>query len=211
MDALAKGIVLGLLLSIAVGPILFTIIKQSINNGVKGGLAFVAGVSLSDVSLAVAANFFTEMATSLLEKRELVGAIGSFFLISVGIYFVFFKKIKVTEEGTQMLTFRKRDYLRLFITGFLMNVLNPLIIGFWLTTSTSFAGDTINDRFFIFAIALAMVLVGDVLKVILANKIRKRLTLRNIQMISKLNGVILIFFGLVLLWGLLFYNDNLSL
>lgn len=211
MDALAKGIVLGLLLSIAVGPILFTIIKQSINNGVKGGLAFVAGVSLSDVSLAVAANFFTEWATSLLEKRELVGAIGSFFLISVGIYFVFFKKIRVTEEGTQQLSFRKRDYLRLFITGFLMNVLNPLIIAFWLTTSTSFASDSINDRFFIFAIALALVLVGDVLKVILANKIRKRLTLRNIQMISKLNGVILIFFGLVLLWGILFYNDNFSL
>ena len=99
----------------------------------------------------------------------------------------------------------------MFITGFLMNVLNPLIIAFWLTTSTSFASDSINDRFFIFAIALALVLVGDVLKVILANKIRKRLTLRNIQMISKLNGVILIFFGLVLLWGILFYNDNFSL
>jgi threonine/homoserine/homoserine lactone efflux protein len=50
-DVLLKGITLGLLLSIAVGPVLFSIIKQSINNGVKGGLAFILGVSLSDVSL----------------------------------------------------------------------------------------------------------------------------------------------------------------
>ena len=206
-----KGIILGLLLTIAVGPILFTIIKQSINNGVKGGLAFVAGVSLSDISLAIAANFFTELFTMLLDRKELVGAIGSVFLIAVGIYFVYFKKIRVNEEGIQVLTFRKRDYLRLMVTGYLMNVLNPLIIGFWLTTSTSFASDTINERFFIFGIALALVLVGDVLKVILANKIRKRLTPRNIQFISKLNGVILIFFGLVLLWGLLFYNGHLLL
>jgi threonine/homoserine/homoserine lactone efflux protein len=64
-DVLLKGITLGLLLSIAVGPVLFSIIKQSINNGVKGGLAFIAGVSLSDVSLAITANFFTEIFTSL--------------------------------------------------------------------------------------------------------------------------------------------------
>ena len=48
-DALIKGITLGLLLSIEVGPILFTIIKQSINNGVRGGSAFVIGVSISDI------------------------------------------------------------------------------------------------------------------------------------------------------------------
>ena len=57
MEAIWKGLTLGLLLSIAVGPVLFSIIKQSINNGVKGGLAFVIGVSLSDISLAVAVIF----------------------------------------------------------------------------------------------------------------------------------------------------------
>ena len=53
LEALWKGITLGLLLSISVGPVIFSILKQSINNGVRGGLAFVLGVSLSDVTLAV--------------------------------------------------------------------------------------------------------------------------------------------------------------
>lgn len=198
-----------MLLSIAVGPILFTIIKQSINNGVKGGLAFVAGVSISDISLAIASNFFTELFTTLLERKELVGIIGSIFLITVGIYFLFFKKVKVNEAGAQLLLFRKRDYLKLFITGYLMNTLNPLIIGFWLTTSTSFADHTIRQRFSIFSVALLLVLVADVLKVLLANKIRQRLTPKNIQSISRLNGLILIGFGVALLWGLLFYNPKL--
>lgn len=208
-DALIKGIVLGFLLSIAVGPILFTIIKQSINNGIKGGLAFVAGVSLSDASLAVAANFFTELFTSLLSRKEVVGVIGSIFLISVGVYFLFFKKVKANNSGTQLLHFKNGHYLKLFITGFLMNILNPLVIGFWLTSSTSFANHTIRQRFFIFSVALLIVLSGDILKVLGANKIRMRLTLKNIQLISRLNGIILILFGIVLLWGLLFYTGKM--
>lgn len=209
-DALVKGIILGLLLSIAVGPILFTIIKQSINNGIKGGLAFIAGVSLSDIALAIASNFFTELFNTIIERKELVGIIGSFFLITVGIYFLFFKKVALNEEGKQLLKFRKRDYARLAITGFFMNILNPLIIGFWLTTSTSFADHTLRQRFFIFSIALALVLFSDIMKVLLANKIRKRLTLKNILLLNRLNGIILIGFGVVLLWGLLFYSDKIS-
>jgi threonine/homoserine/homoserine lactone efflux protein len=208
--ALLKGLTLGLLLSIAVGPILFTIIKQSINNGTKGGLAFVAGVSISDLSLAIASNFFTELFNSLIEKKEIVGMIGSFFLIGVGIYFLFFKKIRKNEEGQQLLKFRKRDYAKLFVTGYLMNVLNPLIIAFWLTTSTAFADHSLRQRFIIFSTALVLVLAADILKVVLANKIRKRLTLKNIQFISRLNGVVLIGFGIALLCGIFFFSDKMT-
>ena len=208
--ALLKGLTLGLLLSIAVGPILFTIIKQSINNGTKGGLAFVAGVSISDLSLAIASNFFTELFNSLIEKKEIVGMIGSFFLIGVGIYFLFFKKIKKNEEGQQLLKFRKRDYAKLFVTGYLMNVLNPLIIAFWLTTSTAFADHSLRQRFIIFSTALVLVLAADILKVVLANKIRKKLTVKNIQFISRLNGIVLIGFGIALLCGIFFFSDKMQ-
>jgi threonine/homoserine/homoserine lactone efflux protein len=149
-DALIKGLTLGLLLSIAVGPILFTIIKQSINNGIKGGLAFIIGVSISDIFLAVASNFFTELFNTLLERKELVAIIGSIFLVSVGVYFLFFKKVQLNQEGKQLLKFRKRDYLQLVLTGLFMNLLNPLIIGFWLATSTTFANETLKQRFLFF-------------------------------------------------------------
>ena len=205
MDSIWKGITLGLLLSIAVGPVLFSIIKQSINNGVKGGMAFVAGVSLSDISLVIASNFFTEIFTSLNARREEIGIIGSTFLISVGIYYLFFKKVKVNEQGAQVLkVFRKRDYLRLFVTGYVMNILNPAIIIFWLTTSTAFINHTFNHRVVIFSIALLFVLAADILKVVLAGRVRKRLTVKNISLLNRINGMILIGFGVALIIGLLF-------
>ena len=62
---LIKGLVLGLILSISVGPVIFAIIKQSIYNGHKAGYIFVAGVSASDISLVIACNFFTSLFTDI--------------------------------------------------------------------------------------------------------------------------------------------------
>lgn len=210
LEALWKGLTLGLLLSIAVGPVIFSIIKQSINNGKKGGLAFIIGVSLSDITLAVVSNFFTELFAEFIERKTEIGIIGSTFLISVGIYFLFFKKVKVNEEGKQIIKTRKRDYLKLLIAGYFMNILNPAIIIFWLTTSTAFISHTLNERIIIFGIALSLVLAGDITKVILAGNLRKRLTLKNIQLINRINGVILIGFGVALIVGLLFYGQHLD-
>ena len=210
LEALWKGITLGLLLSIAVGPVIFSIIKQSINNGKKGGLAFIIGVSLSDITLAVVSNFFTELFAEFIERKTEIGIIGSTFLISVGIYFLFFKKVQVNEEGKQIIRTRKRDYLKLLIAGYFMNILNPAIIIFWLTTSTAFISHTLNERIIIFGIALSLVLAGDITKVILAGNLRKRLTLKNIQLINRINGVILIGFGVALIIGLLFYGQRLD-
>ena len=210
LEAIWKGVTLGLLLSIAVGPVIFSIIKQSINNGVKGGLAFIIGVSLSDITLAVVSNFFTELFAEFIERKTEIGIIGSTFLISVGIYFLFFKKVKVNEEGKQIIKSRKRDYLKLLIAGYFMNILNPAIIIFWLTTSTAFISHTLNERIIIFSIALGLVFAGDIAKVVLAGKLRQRLTLKNIQLINRVNGIILIGFGIALIVGLVFYGQHLD-
>ncbi len=42
----------------------------------------------------------------------------------------------------------------------------------------------------------------------LAGKIRKRLTPHNIHIINRLNGIILIGFGIALIWGLLFLQST---
>ena len=208
-EALLKGITLGLLLSISVGPVIFSILKQSLNNGHKGGMAFIIGVSISDIALVLISNVFTELFTSLNTHKTAIGIAGSVFLITVGVYFLFFKKVKVDEGGKQVFKFRKRDYAKIAVSGFFMNTLNPAVFIFWLTTSTAFVIQTVDERIIIFVTCLLFVFAGDFAKVMLAGKIRRRLTPRNIHFINRLNGLILIGFGLVLIWGLLFYSNKM--
>ena len=209
IEALLKGLMLGLLLSISVGPIIFSIIKQSLNNGYRGGMAFVFGVSTSDIFLVLISNVFTEMFRSLNEYKTEIGIAGCTFLISVGVYFLFFKKIKVNEAGKQVISFRKRDYAKIAISGFFMNILNPAVIIFWISVSTAVINHNIQQRIVIFTTCLVVVFIGDVAKVMLAGKIRNRLTPHNIHILNRINGVILIGFGIALVWGLLIYGKRL--
>jgi len=199
MDALLKGITLGLLLAISVGPIVFTVIKQSIANGYKGGLAFIAGISLSDILLVILSNLFTNLFDILTAHKKLLAVIASIFLILAGIFYVFFKKTKVLENGNES-SMDHSDYIKLFVTGFVMNIFNPGIIVFWLTTATTFLGNTLNHRIIIFATALFIALMADVAKVLLANKIRQRMTAKNIHLVNQINGIILIAFGVFIIF-----------
>jgi len=208
-EALIKGLTFGLVLSISVGPVLFSIIKQSLNNGHRGGLAFVFGVSASDISLVLVSNIFTQLFNSLRIYKTEVGIAGCAFLVSLGIFFLFFKKVKVNEEGKQVFSLRKRDYVKTFLSGYLMNTLNPSVFIFWIYASTAVINHTINERIIVFVTCLTWMLGTDILKVMLAGKIRNRLTPHNIHNLNRINGLLLIIFGIALIWGLIIYGKRL--
>jgi threonine/homoserine/homoserine lactone efflux protein len=90
-----------------------------------------------------------------------------------------------------------------------MNTLNPAVFIFWITTSTAVIVHSVNDRIIIFTTCLAWMLGTDILKVMLAGKIRNRLTPHNIHILNRINGIILIVFGIALIWGLLVYGKRL--
>src|SRR3979411_2682157 len=148
INALIKGVTLGLLLAISVGPIVFTVIKQSISKGYKGGFAFIAGISCSDILLVICSNLFTNLFSLLNAHKKGLAIAASIFLIVVGIYYLFFKKPKLTEQKSSLL--KGSGYLKTFVTGFIMNIFNPGIIVFWLTTATTFIDHTLNERIVIF-------------------------------------------------------------
>lgn len=210
LEALLKGITLGLLLSISVGPALFSVIKQSLNNGHRGGMAFAFGVSASDIALVLVANIFTELFKSLRVYEQQIGIAGSIFLMSMGVFFLFFKKVKVNEEGKQVFKQSRKDLFKISLSGFFMNLLNPGVIILWLTISTSLILYPAKYKIVIYVTCLLIVFLADVAKVFLAGKIRNRLTPHNIHIINRVNGLVLIGFGAVLLWGLIFYADKLK-
>ena len=81
IEAVLKGLALGFALALSVGPIIFTIIKQSLNNGHKGGFSFVAGVWVSDILLVVLSNTLTAVVTLLDTHEKIVGSLGGLFLV----------------------------------------------------------------------------------------------------------------------------------
>ncbi|MGZ5246154.1 MAG: LysE family translocator [Flavitalea sp.] len=210
-QAILSGLTLGIILAISVGPVIFTVIKQSLNNGKEGGFSFVAGVWLSDLVLIFISNAFSEIVTSLLEYRVALGIIGSIFLIAMGAYYIFFKKIVLQTQGENGPKFSKSDMMRIFSSGFLINTLNPSVFLFWLGTATAFASQySFLERTLIFGICLAVNVAADIFKVLMAGKLRNRLTFHNLNIINKISGTILIGFGIALMIGSLFFQESIG-
>ena len=214
---LLKGLVLGIFLAISVGPVIFAILKQSINYGHKAGYIFVAGISISDISLVLVCNFFTSLLNSALNHRTFIAVAGSIFLVAMGVYTLFFKKVK-TDEGNNLVDkkFRKRDFVATFLSGFFINILNPGVFIFWFAWTAAILADSqttphpLEYRAIVFITCLTFVLITDIAKVALAARLRSKLTPKILNTINKISGVILIGFGIVLAWGILSYGNQIK-
>ena len=205
MEAIIKGLILGILLGVSVGPIIFSILKQSLNNGHRGGYAFIAGVSVSDVMLVVICNLFTHIFDAAMQHQLIIGVAGSSLLIILGVFNFFFRKAQTSDKGIHIIAnLRKRDLAGIFFSGFFMNMLNPGTMLFWFAATATITADSklMNHpeqyRLIVFAVALSFNLSADFLKVLLANNIRNKLTPHNIHLINRISGAILIIFGIAI-------------
>jgi threonine/homoserine/homoserine lactone efflux protein len=208
VESVIKGFGLGMILAISVGPVIFTILKQSLNNGQKGGFSFVAGVWFSDILLVIISNMFSNLVVSALAFKSTIAYVGAAFVISMGIYYLFFKKVYFGEDkNVVLIQFGKKAFTKAFMSGFLINTLNPSVMLFWLINATAFAAsNTTSERFVIFSVCLGVNILADILKVVLAAKVRHSLTPHNINIINKISGTILIGFGLAIIYGIKFLN-----
>lgn len=206
-EAIIKGFGLGLILAVSVGPVIFTILKQSINNGHQGGFSFVAGVWISDIIWVVISNLFSSLVMELLNYKVTIGMVGAGFVLCLGIFYVFFKRVSVNANNVIVIDFGRKDFTKAFMSGFIINTLNPSVIFFWLINTTAFASShSIYERIVLFGVCLGVNIVADVLKVMMAAKIRHKLTPHNINIINKVSGSILIIFAISIVYGILFLN-----
>lgn len=202
--SIVAGLGLGLFLSLSVGPVIFAIIKYSINNGFKAGISFALGVSFSDIMFVMTGNLATSFISGLEEYKRSIGVGGGILLIGMGIYGLLFKKVKISTGDEKPEMFRTHDYLKIWLAGFLMNTLNPGVIIFWLGVCVANSATTAGHRIVMYTVCLSLVLSADILKVFVSDKIRHKLTLTNVEWLNRIAGVSMIIFGVVLLYKVLF-------
>ena len=199
-----KGLGLGLLLCISVGPVLFTIIKLSLRKGHKAGYAFAAGVSASDIFLVLCGNMAAELVRAALHFEMTISLAGAGILIIMGAWSFFFKKDPKMDKSARDVEFRNRDFAKYSVQGFLVNTLNPGAIFFWLTACTAFAYLPFKERTVLFGSCLLVVVGADLLKVALSGQLRKWLTPHMLHIITRISALILMGFGLVIAFSVLY-------
>jgi threonine/homoserine/homoserine lactone efflux protein len=205
-ELILKGVVIGLILSIMLGPAFFVLLETSIRKGIKSALAFDAGVLVSDVVYIIIAYVFLKEVSQLADgdNNSLLKAVGGFLFIAFG-YFTFRKKIKETKlELLETKGLDSRDYWMLFIKGLVLNFANPLVVFYWFSVMTAGKGETLEDfTGWNMVIYLGVILLTffsiDVLKIIGAKKLRPFITTGVLRSLNHITGSVLMAFGVFLI------------
>ena len=198
IDAIVKGVLFGLFMAISVGPTLFAVLKYSLNHSYKTGLAFVLGVSFSDIMYVTIANLAASWLVMLQGYEKQIAYGGAAILIAVGLT-TLLKKYKPKRPSATLPTITGGHYFRIWMSGFLINTVNPGAIITWLGAASVTINSPLLYRVVLFGCCLGIVLFFDFMKVFLADLIRRSLTVRRVMYLHKFSGICILFLGVALL------------
>ncbi|APY10967.1 lysine transporter LysE [Seonamhaeicola sp. S2-3] len=202
-DDILTAIPFGILLAFTIGPVFFVLLETGATKGFRSALIFDLGVILADIIFILVAFFSTNKLLERVKDDPNFLIFGGVLLITYGII-SFIKTSKSFREIVReyhAVEFKK-GYGKLFIKGFLLNFINIGVLIGWVvfialanTLTTSKHGVLI----FLGTILLTYLLV-DLVKIIVAKRIKKRLTPRLIFKTKKIVALVILGFGILLLF-----------
>ena len=207
-----SGIPLGIFISFMVGPVFFVLLETSAVKGFRAAFVFDLGVVVADIVFICIAYFSSYRLIQTIKNDPAIYIFGGILMLTYGIITLLKTKkaIKNLDESV-IIEIIKKDYLSLFIKGFLLNFINVGVLLFWflilITIGPKLQLETSRMIVF-FSTVIASYLIIDIGKIILAKQLRHKMTPNNILKLKKLISVLLIIFGLVLMFQGWFPSEN---
>lgn len=204
LDDILTAIPLGFFLSFMIGPVFFVLLETSVIKGFRAAIAFDFGVIIADVFFIAIAYFSSYRLIQNIKDQPALFIFGGLIMLTYGIISL----VKLNRASKNELIdpaakeIIKKDYLSLFIKGFLLNFINIGVLGFWLAILITIGPQLELDgsRMLVFFTSLIITyFVTDIFKILLAKQLRSKLTSGNIMKIKKVISVILMIFGVALL------------
>lgn len=195
---IAKGMIIGLLVSIPLGPIGVLVVQRTVNKSRVAGLLSGMGAALSDTLYAIIAGFsLTYIVDFIREYEMLFQTVGALVVLALGVH-IFFKD-PVTDLQRNRL--RGNTHLKDIISTFLVTFSNPLSVFVFLAIFTSSGVVmTLNQPYNSFFIILG-IFTGALMWWFslsgLVSLFRHKISLRILWWINKTAGTLIVLFVLV--------------
>ena len=206
MHPFFEGVILGFTLAMLLGPALFALLQTSIHRGLKSGFFLAFGIFMSDITVVI----FTYMGAVQLLSNErnyiMAGISGGIILILFGAY-TFVRKVHIDENNNLIVVKKVPGVLTYMLKGFFLNVMNPFVWFFWISVMVGIGSNYGVDKPAITSFFMGMLFTifgTDMLKVVIANKIKHYLNPKVLILINRIVGILLAIFGIFLILRVIF-------
>lgn len=193
-----RGILIGLMVSVPLGPMGVLIIQKTLHRGALAGFVAGMGAACADLFYATVAAFGLGFVINTITAHELIlQIVGGIFLLVVGLKIYFDNPLKQIKAKKKRVT--KTGLLGDFLSLFFLTASNPVAIVVFMAVfaGTSVFGDEPSYRIELFV--LSGVVIGGGLwwytLSTLVNVFRKKFRLRVLITINRVSGVIITILG----------------
>ena len=208
------AIPLGFLLCFMIGPVFFILLETAATKGFRAAMIFDLGVVTADFLFIAIAYFSSYRLIKSLKDQPALFIFGGLIMVSYGV--ISFIKLKRSSKNNQIeeileIEIIKKNYKSLFFKGFILNIINIGVLGFWLLIFITFAPqlELKTSRLIVFfsSVILTYLLV-DLVKILVAKKLKNKMTPKNIFKIKQLTSILLVAFGISIMMQGWFPSDQ---
>lgn len=204
MTFLFQGILLGLSISMLLGPMIFLYLDATIEKGMRGGVAVGLGVWSSDVAYIIASFFGLTYFLQFVQSEGFkfgLGSVGSIVLIGIGLWTYLSAKPQLQKARKNKNDLPKSDF-GLWLKGFLVNSLNPFCGIIWIGAVSSMMTNNQISALEIGLFSLGgvgTIVLTDLLKIRLSERLLLIVSARNQVLLKKIAGVGIVLLGFALM------------
>ncbi|MFV0247894.1 MAG: LysE family translocator [Tenacibaculum sp.] len=202
LHTITDAFLIGIFMAFMIGPVFFMLIKTSILKGVRAAISFDLGVILADISFILIAYYGSKSLLDKLKDDPYMFLIGGLILIIYGLITYLDKSNKKIPKLSQTKIPKANSYFKLFFNGFFLNFINIGVLAGWLAIMFMVgSGLKMNSTaiFWYFSVIIIGYGLTDLLKILLAKQLKKKLNPVLIRKINRITGVFLIAFGVILI------------
>jgi threonine/homoserine/homoserine lactone efflux protein len=212
IEDILLGIPLGILLCFMIGPVFFVLLETAAIKGIRAALVFDVGVVIADLVFIAIAYFSSYRLINNIKDEPALFIFGGLIMITYGlISFLQQKKAIKKLDFNDQIELIKKNYAGLFVKGFLLNFINVGVLGFWLLIFITFGPqlDLKTSRLIVFFTSvIGTYLVVDMIKILLAKRLKSKMTPSNILKIKQITSILLIIFGFTIMMQGWFPSDQ---
>lgn len=192
-----KGFIIGIIVSVPIGPILMLTIQKSVNDGRKAGFSCGLGATAVDTTCAVISAFALSAIGRLIEKETtVIEVVGGAVIILIGVNMLF---TKIKEERKKKKSYSPKN----FIKATTMGMSNPAALAVMLAVFAFFNMDMTGKGFIVPAMTICAVAAGSALYWYMISRVvahfGEKFNIRLLLIINRIAGAGVIIFGIYLL------------
>ncbi len=200
-----NGMLIGLSVSIPLGPMGVLTIQRTMNKGVPSGVASGLGAAMADTLFAIVAGFgLTIVSNFLTEHQTPILIVGSLFLVYLG-----YKMLTSSQEivfGAQKK--KKHNLVADFLSILLLTLSNPItiiILGAFFASAGFLDEDTCKR---LITVLIFGVFAGAMLwwafVVGIVNYFKDKILTKKLELINKITGIVVLVLGFAIAISVLF-------